>query len=181
MLDKTTSTYGKALFDLALEANALEQVDTQLETFSQALESTPDAKDILIHSQLPKETKKGIFMAALADMEDSLLYNFIMVLVDKDRAEYLDGIIAAFRHFTLEHFGIAEGTVASAVALSDLQLSQLAATLSKKLDKTVKLNPVVDPGLIGGYRVNIGGNVFDNSLKFQLDQLKQNLLTVELS
>jgi len=180
-LDKTSTTYGKTLFELALEENALDAVGAQLELVQDALEMTPGAKELLLHSRLSKETKKDILKAALADLEDSLLYNFVMVLIDKDRAEFLEGIIAAYRQFVNEHLQIAQGVVVSAVPLSDLQQSQLAAKLSLRLKQEVKLSNTVDPTLLGGYRVVINGKVFDNSLKFQLSQLKNKLMSVDLN
>ena len=49
-----------------------------------------------------------------------------------------------------------------------------------KLNKKIKLNVVIDPTLLGGYKVSLGDVVYDNSIKLQLKNLKNNLLNVEL-
>ena len=79
-----------------------------------------------------------------------------------------------------QHFAILEGTVYSAVALSEGQLTELTYAFTKKLNQKVKLNVEIDPSLLGGYKVNLGNVVYDNSIKLQLKNLKNNLLNVEL-
>lgn len=68
----------------------------------------------------------------------------------------------------------------SAVDLNKDQLTRLTYTFTKKLNKQIKLNVVVDPSLLGGYKVSLGDVVYDNSIKLQLKNLKDNLLNVEL-
>lgn len=92
----------------------------------------------------------------------------------------LNEIVVAFNQMVNEHFGIVEGTVYSAVPLSDAQLNQLTYVFTKKLNQKVKLNVVIDPSLLGGYKVNLGDVVYDNTIKLQLKNLKQNLMNVEL-
>lgn len=54
-----------------------------------------------------------------------------MVLIDKDRIDLLNEIVVAFNQMVNEHFGIVEGTVYSAVPLSDAQLNQLTYVFTK--------------------------------------------------
>ena len=51
---------------------------------------------------------------------------------------------------------------------------------TKKLNQKVKLNVVIDSSLLGGYKVNLADVVYDNSIKLQLKNLKQSLMSVEL-
>ena len=63
---------------------------------------------------------------------------------------------------------------------SEGQLTELTYAFTKKLNQKVKLNVEIDPSLLGGYKVNLGNVVYDNSIKLQLKNLKNNLLNVEL-
>jgi len=179
-MSKAASIYAKSLFELALESNELEKMVEELEALTQALKQVPDAKEILVSAPLPLVAKKEVLSKALAGIEESMLYNFMMVLLDKGRMEDLDAIFLAYKKLVNEHLGIMEGTVASAVSLSEDQLTKLSAVFSRILNQKVKLNPTLDSTLIGGYRVNVGGKVYDNSLKFQLAQLQEDLMKIEL-
>ena len=109
-----------------------------------------------------------------------ILVNFLMVLIDKDRISLLNEIMVAYNQLVNQHLGILEGTVYSAVDLSKEHLTRLTYTFTKKLSKKIKLNVVIDPTLLGGYKVSLGDVVYDNSIKLQLKNLKNNLLNVEL-
>ena len=65
--------------------------------------------------------------------------------------------------------------VFSAVALGEEKISTLRDTLSKKLGKPVEIMPGIDPSLIGGLYIHVGGFVIDHSVKRQLADLKDSL------
>ena len=58
-----------------------------------------------------------------------------------------------------------EAEVETAFELSNAQLQTLAAALSKALDRTVNLQQVVNPALIGGVLIRAGDVVVDGSVR----------------
>lgn len=179
-MSKIASTYAKALYDIALEQEVLEDVKNDLAVIVSAIEEQPQFLNVLTLPKLDKEEKKRVIKSIFASNTPQILVNFLMVLIDKDRIDLLNEIVVAFNQMVNEHFGIVEGTVYSAVPLNDAQLTQLTYVFTKKLNQKVKLNVVVDPSLLGGYKVNLADVVYDNSIKLQLKNLKQNLMNVEL-
>ena len=173
-MSKIASTYAQALFDAALESNVLEDIKNDFNVIRSVMKEQPQFMGILT---LPKlELIKTIFSKDASQ----ILVNFLMVLIDKDRINLLTEIMIAYNELVNQHFGILEGTVYSAVALSEGQLTELTYAFTKKLNQKVKLNVEIDPSLLGGYKVNLGNVVYDNSIKLQLKNLKNNLLNVEL-
>ncbi len=179
-MSKIGSTYAKALFDVALEENVLETMKADFNAFVEALKLEPSYMDVLKHPKLSKEDKKSLVSRVLANNTSHLLTNFLMVLIDKDRINMLGEILVSFNEAVNTHLGITEGTVYSAVALSEEQLQTLTDTFTKKLAKEVKFNVVLDSSLIGGFKVSVNNVVYDNSIKLQLKHLKDNLMNVEL-
>ena len=67
-------------------------------------------------------------------------------------------------------------TVHSAKPLSDAQRARLGDALSRRYDGTVSLNVVLDPGVVGGLRVQIADDVIDGSISARLADLRQKLV-----
>ena len=66
-------------------------------------------------------------------------------------------------------------TVRVARALSESEQSRLADALSQRYAREVHLNVVVDPGVIGGIRVEIGDDVIDGTVVSRLDEARRKL------
>lgn len=177
-MSKIPSAYAGALWELAKEEKDLLEIGRHLQNIKQALAEAPEAKELLLFSRLDKEEKKKIFGTIVK--EAPLLENFLMVLIDQDDLPSFDQIVDAYEELANDHLGILAGTVRSAIALEDSQLKTLEALFSKKVSKEVKLSLVLDESLIGGFRVTLGGIVYDNSLKTQLKHLKHELMNTQL-
>ena len=59
--------------------------------------------------------------------------------------------------------------------LSADELDRLQAALSNQYGRTVHLNVVVDPEIIGGMRVEIGHDVIDGTVSSRLDDARRRL------
>ena len=66
-------------------------------------------------------------------------------------------------------------TVRTARPLAAPERERLQSALSRQYDRAVHLNVVVDPGLIGGLRVEIGDDVIDGSVASRLDDARRQL------
>jgi len=83
----------------------------------------------------------------------------------------LPEIAAQFHALKNAQEGAADAYIASAFALSDVQLKDLVATLEKKFGRKLTPTVTVDEALIGGVRVVVGDEVFDTSVRAKLQQL----------
>ena len=179
-MSRTASTYAQALFDVALEENILESVKDDLNAIRVVIEEQPEFMEILTLPKLDKTNKKELVKSIFENKTSKILVNFLMLLIDKERINLLPEIMMFYNELVNKHFGILEGTVYCAVPVNEGQLTELTYAFTKKLNQKVKLNVEIDPSLLGGYRVNLGDVVYDNSIKLQLKNLKNNLLNVEL-
>jgi F-type H+-transporting ATPase subunit delta len=63
--------------------------------------------------------------------------------------------------------------VRSTYELSDDQLGRISAALAKRYDREFHLNTVIDPDVVGGIRVSIGGDVIDGSISSRLEDARR--------
>lgn len=79
------------------------------------------------------------------------------------------GDLAAIRRHRLV------ASVTSGAELSDAQRERLAAILGQAYGGEVQLNVTVDPGVIGGLRIQIGSDVVDSTVLSRLDDARRRL------
>ena len=168
--------YAKALFGLAVETGRVEAWAKSLESLREAVETSPDLRDVLSNPVYSREQRRAIvekLAAALAlDPEPS---NLLFLLGDRNRLAYLAAIVDTFRDLADQHLGRLRATVTSAVKLDDLAAQAIAEKLSQATKAKVLLDRVVDPAILGGVVAQVGSLVYDGSVRSQLEDLRKQL------
>ena len=65
--------------------------------------------------------------------------------------------------------------VVAALPLTEQQRSRLAAVLQRQYGRAIRLNVDVDPSVVGGVRVEVGGEVVDGTISTRLDDARRRL------
>jgi F-type H+-transporting ATPase subunit delta len=65
--------------------------------------------------------------------------------------------------------------VVAALPLTQEQRRRLAGTLQRQYGRAIRLNVDVDPAVIGGIRVEVGGEVVDGTMASRLDEARRRL------
>jgi F-type H+-transporting ATPase subunit delta len=106
--------------------------------------------------------------------------NFIALLASHHRLNALDEIIPAYAAIADEESNVTEAEVVSASVLNASSKQLLEAQIAK-LSSGNKVNAVYtqDASLLGGAIIRIGSTVYDGSIRGQLQQLKQRLMSAE--
>ena len=88
-------TYARALYEAARDAKSIPVVREQLADFVAATETVPDLHALLVNPKLDARFKRSTLEAVLADA-DTLLRNFLLLLVEKNRAGDVEEIAREF-------------------------------------------------------------------------------------
>ncbi len=165
--------YARALFELASEANQLQQWQDSLQ---QAAVIAADADMLATFDQpamLPKQTAElFLSVASAAGIEAGAEFsNLIGVLAENDRLAALPAIAAQFAVLKQEAEGKIEVTVRSAHELSDEQQGKIASSMAQRLGKEVSITTEIDDSLIAGAIVTAGDLVIDGSASGQMQKL----------
>ena len=165
--------YAGSLFELALEAGAVDTVEADLSGFEATLSESADLRRLI---ESPVFSADDQYRAITAVVEKAnmvgLVGNFLRVVARNRRLFAVPGMIKAFRAIAAEQRGEVVAEVTSAHDLTDAQRAELASTLKDVAGKDVTVNITVDPSLLGGLVVKIGSRQIDTSLKTKLNSLK---------
>lgn len=101
-----------------------------------------------------------------------LTEKFLSMLIKRNRLGILPEILTEVESIQVQKSGGLIGELVSAVPLEGGMVTSIAQAISKKMNKTVRLKEKVDPSLIAGLRVTVGGTTYDGSLRTKLDQVK---------
>ncbi len=98
--------------------------------------------------------------------------NFLHIVIENGRVEFLPEIAAQFRALVNAQGGSSDAVVFSAFAIDDKALTDLTGALEKRFGRKLHVTMQIDETLIGGVRVVVGDEVLDTSVKARLDQMK---------
>ncbi|MBT9370727.1 F0F1 ATP synthase subunit delta [Rhizobium sp. CSW-27] len=165
--------YASSLFELSLEAGAIDQVRADLDRFQAMIDESDDLKR-LIASPVFSSGDQARAIAALCDKAGikGLVANFLKVVAGNRRLFALPGMIRAYRETVARHRGEVTAEVVSAHALSAAQEEELKSALNGVTGKQVAVDVTVDPSILGGLIVKVGSRQIDTSLRTKLSTLK---------
>jgi F-type H+-transporting ATPase subunit delta len=165
--------YAQALFDLAVETDAVAAIEADLISLAGMLKDSADLRKLIVSPAFSADDKaKGLAaLAARAGLQPTTA-RFLGLLAANRRTGALPAIIEAFRSLVERRRGLVSAKVTSAVALSAAQTASLTSALRKALGKDPQIETHVDPAILGGIKVRVGSRLYDASLKSKLDSLK---------
>ncbi len=172
--------YARALFLLADERGQLLEVEKELLRFLDMLRMSTDLSGFIASPLLRREgVIKGLDALFVKAGITGLARQFFHVVVKNGRAAAIPIVIQAF----LNALAISRGEVVAHITvarpLTDAQKDMIAGALQQSLSakgvKKVVIAPKVDASVLGGMMVQIGSNLYDGSMKGQLQKLSQAL------
>jgi F-type H+-transporting ATPase subunit delta len=165
--------YASALFEVARSANALAQVERELERFSDMLRDSEDLQRLVKSPVIAAEDQlKGLGALMARAGIGGLTHNFLSLLVRNRRLFAVADIIAHFRALIAAERGEISAEVTTAHALGTEQMQLLRETLRAAFAKEVLVKTRVDQNLLGGMIVKVGSKMIDSSLRTKLNNLK---------
>jgi F-type H+-transporting ATPase subunit delta len=169
------TTYAEALYEAALDADAVPQVAGDVDAFAEAVEGSEDLRAVLGNPEIDSRAK-GAAAGALAADAHPLLANFLQVLVERGRiGGYLE-IAEAFRERVARAEARLEVEAVTAVPLPADLRERIVASIQEKTSATVELTEAVDPEIVGGLVLHVGEVVVDGSVRHRLDELRRDLV-----
>ena len=164
--------YARALLELARGAGTLDASGREIAAAA-ATFSEPRLRAVVLNPAIEGGARRrvvGEIVAALGVSSD--VGNLVKLLADHGRLQLLGEVSQAYESLVDHELGRTRARIRSAAPLGSAEKAELTE-LAKRLVHTndVIVDTEVDPELLGGVVLDIGGTVWDGSLRTQLARM----------
>lgn len=172
------ASYSKALADVALETGSEPAVTKDILVYRQIFREVPEVVAALHNPAIPKAAKERVLSALMEKYPvTTTTANFMRVLLDHNRFAYFGEIVDCYLRTLDERNGIVAALAKVASPLTETQAEDLRGNISEAIGRQVKLEVRPDPALIGGLVLQMGSTVYDGSVRKQLENIRQRLIS----
>jgi F-type H+-transporting ATPase subunit delta len=175
--ETSAGRYSLALYELATEANILNEIEVHSASIIHLITSSKDFKSLIKNPTNNKEDQ----LNALSKISEhyklnELLTKFLSFLISKRRFFYVDKILKSFVETCSVKRGELKAELISAKELTENEVNSIKEELTKNFSSKIKLNYKHDAGLIGGLIVQVGSTMVDTSIKNKLQQIENRMI-----
>lgn len=179
-LDIVATRYAQALFEVAKAEGVVEETRAQVTFLGCLVADSPDLQQLLRNPDVDPPDKLGVLERVAGGQWTALVRASLQTMMAMGRSELIPELAEAFAAADDADRRRLRVTVRSAHPLPDAVLERLKARLEHRERKTIALTTERSPELIGGMQIRIAHRVIDGSIRAQLDQLRQRLLSVRV-
>lgn len=170
--------YAKALLEIGVAQQSFDAMGRELTRTADTLKGSPELCNALENPVFALSQRRLVLDELSRRLGLSkMVRNFIMLLLDKGRIAALPDIARVYRTLVDEHAGRIRATVTSARPLDPQLETRLKAALERQSGKVVILEKQEDPSIVGGLVTQLGDVLYDGSVRTQLAQLREQLLS----
>ena len=173
-----SSRYAAALFELSRESGDIDKCSQQAALVLDALQ-TEQCRSIIEHPNISGEEKRQFLNSVFGGKLHAHIDGFLRLLIAKNRENITVSALTQFVEMCDAFSGKAKASVTSAVELADSQIQALREVLARKTGKQIDISLRVDPSLIGGLSVLADGFCLDNTVRTQLKEMKNSIMSGE--
>ena len=175
--DTSAGRYSLALYELAVEANMLSDVEDHSVSIINLIASSKDFRSLIKDPTNNRSDQLDVLNKISKQYKlNKLLTKFLSFLVSKRRFFYVDNILKSFIETCSIKRGELKAELTSAKDLSENEVNSIKEELTKNFSSKIKLNYKHDTSLIGGLIVQVGSTMIDTSIKNKLQQIENRMI-----
>ena len=182
MAKLVSKVYGDALFEEAMEKNVLSQWYEEIGALRTIFLENPDLAQFLNHPQIIKEEKKKVVETIFFGKLSEGLLGFLVTVIEKGRQNDMIPICDYFTDRVKAYKKLGVVKVTSALPLSEDQKKRVEERLLETTGfVSLETEYAVDESLLGGLVIRIGDRVVDSSIKTRLEEIRRDLMKLQLA
>jgi F-type H+-transporting ATPase subunit delta len=171
-VQEIAQVYARALFEVASEQGALDEIHDQLTELAEAMSANRDLMVFFFSPQFSVAEKKEGLRRTVTGSNPAFT-NFLQALIERHRMPAIFRIRAEFDALWDDARRLLPVRITSAVELDADTVEGLGARIGKQIDREVQLSSDVDPDIIGGVVLRVGNVILDASIRNRLEQLRK--------
>ncbi len=169
---RAASRYAKALLELAVEQNVLNQVHEDMLLFIRTVDENRALLLMLQSPIVPHYKKHNILQELFQKRVHPVTFTIFDIITRKNREGILYDIAKAFHDQYNAYNNIQVAQVTTTFPLDEQLRSKFKKITEETTGKKIELQEKVDPKLIGGFVLRVGDRQIDESIKGKLQRLQ---------
>ena len=161
--DRLARAYAEALLARVKDPAQCERIIGEFEQVMVLMEQVEGFEALFTANLLGRGELRALVHRALAGRCREEVWSFLCLLARRGKGQLLRPTVARLREIRDERRGVIEVVVTTAIALDAAARDRVREHLSESLGAAVKLQPRVDPRVMGGMVVQVGERLYDAS------------------
>ena len=174
---RAAARYAEALLGVTSSGRTVEAMRGELNALVTLVEATPDLKDLLGRPDIPAEQKYAAISVVLRGQFSDTVFSLLEVLLHHGRGGEVAAVETMYDELADEAEGLVRAEARSVVPLTPDQRTRLIRVLAQKTGRTVVLQERIDPSVLAGVSIQVGGRLIDGSAAGRLARMREELLT----
>lgn len=174
----TAERYALALYEVADAAGELDKVKKDMITINDLYTKLPEVRNYCLHAAISaSDALKLVEITFAKSMESEKTLKTLNVMAENSRLSSLPFIADAFSVICAEKENRITVIAEFANPPEDSILAKIKQKMTEKTGKTVELSTIIDPTLLGGFKLKWGNRIIDNSALGRVKQLRRGLVS----
>ena len=172
MVELVSKNYARALFDLAVEEERVDETGDEIKAIVSILKSEKNFYEFFITPLVSKQEKIDLVEKAFGGRVSGISENFLKVLIENGRTGVVEAVSSFYQKLRLEHFNMVEATAFTVIPMTDIQKQKLVEKLENETGKKVIFKNEINQDLLGGMLIKIGEKEIDGTVLNRLRNLE---------
>lgn len=165
--------YAEGFLRLSVQSGTMDGYQDELTSVSEIYQSEHELRAFLLSPENDIRTKKRFLADLFGGKVEQNTLHFLMLLLDKDRIQYLPGICREYTALADERRNTLNITIWTAIPLEQHYIDSICEKFKSLFHSAfVKAAVETDPSLIGGIKVAVGDKLYDGTIKGKLSRLQ---------
>jgi len=168
--------YARAILSLAREERRLDETGEELATLSTVF-GDPQLAAVIANPILEGKGRRDLVDQVLAAAGVSTtVANLVRLLAERERLPQLPDIVRSYQALVDRELGRVRVGIRSATPLSAEVQQEVSALARRLAGKEIVVTSGVEPQLLGGVVLDVGGTVYDGSVQTRLAHMSKAMI-----
>ena len=174
MDSRVFNVYANALLEIAISKNEVFKIRNAIKEIKKIIKENSDFL-LIMHSKSLKLNEKYKLIDRIFDSCSITTKSYFKVLIKNDLSYYFYDVLKETLYRFDDYLNIEEGTLYLSSPLKDEEIELIKNIISKKINKTLDIEVLIDRNLIGGFKIILRNDVFDSSIISRINDFKKAL------
>ncbi len=172
--------YAKALFELALEKGAVEEVCRDSRNIAKICDESRDFRLMLKSPILNSGKKLAVIRSIFSGKIHELTLNYLLIMVRKKREPFIHAITRQVEELYQAYHNILTVHFTAVIPPDETTRKQVIGLMEKYTRAGIDLRAGIDESLIGGFILKWQDKQYDASIRREIEDLRKTIAKVNL-